>query len=197
MAVELRKLLQLAVDKEAGELRFTVGAPPSVRLRSGLRPLNLPVLTPEDTLRFLKGMAPVTGMQEFKDEGACSFDFAFDTTASFRVTAFLQEGHCSLTATLVPHQAPVIRDLDRRLSRRLDMPLRPYSSDLRLALSAAEFASSFGFSGGMSPEKAPRTLFASYRDKKYERPVKDEAHLAAELCRFILDVLDGSASAQG
>ena len=91
MAVELRKLLQLAVDKETGELRFTVGAPPSVRLRSGLRPLNLPVLTPEDTLRFLKGMAPVTGMQEFKDEGACSFDFAFDTTASFRVTAFLQE----------------------------------------------------------------------------------------------------------
>jgi twitching motility protein PilT len=58
MAAELNKLLQLVIDKKASDLHLTVGTPPTVRLNGALRPLNLPPLGPEDTLAFMKAIAP-------------------------------------------------------------------------------------------------------------------------------------------
>jgi len=58
MAVELNKLLQLVVDKNASDLHLTVGIPPTVRLHGNLRPLNLPPLTNDDTVAFMKALAP-------------------------------------------------------------------------------------------------------------------------------------------
>ena len=42
MAVELNKLLQLVVDKNASDLHLTCGLSPTLRLHGNLRPLNLP-----------------------------------------------------------------------------------------------------------------------------------------------------------
>ena len=57
MAVEISKLLDLVVSKNASDLHLTVGLPPTVRLHGRLRPLNLPPLTQEDTVSFMRALA--------------------------------------------------------------------------------------------------------------------------------------------
>ena len=85
MAVELNKLLQLVVDKKASDLHLTVGLPPSVRLHGNLRSLNLPPLTSDDTVSFMKAITPERGQQELKEKGGCDFGFSFEKKARFRV----------------------------------------------------------------------------------------------------------------
>lgn len=112
MAVELDKLLRLAIDKKAAELRFSVDAPPSVLLHGSLRPLNLPPLSPDDTLRYMRAIAPERCKQEFKDKGTCEFGLAFEEKAHFFVTVSMQRGHCDLRLRWIPKHRRVLDDED-------------------------------------------------------------------------------------
>ncbi|RPH37762.1 MAG: type IV pili twitching motility protein PilT, partial [Planctomycetota bacterium] len=104
MAVELNKLLQLVVDKRASDLHLTCGLPPSVRLHGNLRPLNLPPLTPDDTISFMKAITPERCQQELKEKGGCDFGFAFEKKARFRVAVYMQRGQCGIALRLIPNK---------------------------------------------------------------------------------------------
>ncbi len=112
MAVELSKLLQLVVDKKATELKLLVGAPPSVLLNGNLRPLNLPPLTPDDTLRFMRAIAPERSQQEFSEGGVCEFGFDFEKKAHFFVSVFMHGGHCGIKLRNVPKRLHALDDED-------------------------------------------------------------------------------------
>ena len=104
MAVELNKLLQLVVDKKASDLHLTCGIPPSVRLHGNLRPLNLPPLTPDDTISFMKAITPERSQQELKEKGGCDFGFSFEKKARFRVAVYMQRGQCGIALRLIPNK---------------------------------------------------------------------------------------------
>ena len=104
MAVELNKLLQLVVDKKASDLHLTCGLPPSVRLHGNLRPLNLPPLTPDDTISFMKAITPERAQQELKEKGGCDFGFSFEKKARFRVAVYMQRGQCGIALRLIPNK---------------------------------------------------------------------------------------------
>ncbi len=103
MVVELNKLLQLVVDKKASDLHLTVGIPPTVRLHSGLRPLNLPPLTSDDTVSFMKAITPERIQQELKEKGGGDFGFAFEKKARFRVSVYMQKGQVGIALRLIPN----------------------------------------------------------------------------------------------
>jgi len=102
MTVELNKLLQLVVDKKASDLHLTVGLPPTVRLHGNLRPLNLPVLTPDDTVGFMKAITPERIQQELKEKGGGDFGFAYEKKARFRVAVYMQKGNVGIALRLIP-----------------------------------------------------------------------------------------------
>ena len=102
MVVELNKLLQLVVDKNASDIHFTVGLPPTVRLHGNLRPLNLPVLQPDDTVAFMKAITPERIQQELKEKGGGDFGFAFEKKARFRVAVYMQKGQIGIALRLIP-----------------------------------------------------------------------------------------------
>jgi twitching motility protein PilT len=104
MAVELNKLLQLVVDKKASDLHLTVGLPPTVRLHGNLRPLNLPALTPDDTVGFMKAITPERIQQELKEKGGGDFGFAYEKKARFRVAVYMQKGSCGIALRLIPNR---------------------------------------------------------------------------------------------
>ena len=52
--VEMTELLQLAVEEEASDLHISVNSPPVLRIHGSLTPLDVPVLTPDDTERLMK-----------------------------------------------------------------------------------------------------------------------------------------------
>ncbi|MFN3484777.1 MAG: type IV pilus twitching motility protein PilT [Planctomycetota bacterium] len=100
--VELNKLLQLVVDKRASDLHLTVGIPPTVRLNGSLRPLNLPPLTPDDTVSFMKAITPERIQQELKEKGGGDFGFAYEKKARFRVAVYMQRGNVGISLRLIP-----------------------------------------------------------------------------------------------
>ena len=104
MAVELNKLLQLVVDKKASDLHLTVGQAPTLRLHGNLRQLNLPALTPDDTISFMKAITPERAQQELKEKGGCDFGFSFEKKARFRVAVYMQKGQCGIALRLIPNK---------------------------------------------------------------------------------------------
>ena len=104
MAIELNKLLQLLVDKKSSDLHLTVGIPPTIRLHGNLRPLNLPPLTNDDTIGFMKAITPERCQQELKEKGSTDFGFAYEKKARFRVAVFMQRGMCGICLRLIPNK---------------------------------------------------------------------------------------------
>lgn len=102
--VELNKLLQLVVDKRASDLHLTVGLPPTVRLNGSLRPLNLPPLTPDETVSFMKAITPERIQHELKEKGGGDFGFAYEKKARFRVAVYMQRGNVGISLRLIPSQ---------------------------------------------------------------------------------------------
>ena len=111
MTIELNKLLQLLVDKKSSDLHLTVGIPPTIRLHGNLRPLNLPALTNDDTVGFMKAIAPERCQQELKEKGSTDFGFAYEKKARFRVAVFMQRGQCGLALRLIPNKLLTFDDI--------------------------------------------------------------------------------------
>jgi hypothetical protein len=202
MTIDLEMLMDLAVRKKASELQFKVGSPPVVALDGNLRPFNMPSLEPHDVLGLLQGIAPEQKLRELNGSGSCDFPYIFEGMAWFHAYARIVEGNCEFVlrlertdeASSVLKRLP-ITEVDRRLSQRLDMPIMPYSSSLRLARSVGEFVASLGLRNWLLEKEGRKFLAArnGVLDRQYERPLASEADLAAELCRFLLDVLEGNA----
>jgi Tfp pilus assembly ATPase PilU len=106
-AVGRDRLVQPGVHKKASEVQVTVGIPPSLRFRRSLRPLS-----PDDTLRFMRVIAPERGRQEFKDKGSCEFGLPLEDNAHFFVTVFMRDAHGGRRLRRVPKIPRPVDDED-------------------------------------------------------------------------------------
>ena len=111
MAVELNKLLNLVVDKRASDLHLTVGIPPTIRISGRLKPLNVPPLTADDTVAFMKAITPERCQQELKEKGGADFGFAFEKKARFRVAVYMQKGNVGVALRQIPNKLLSFEDI--------------------------------------------------------------------------------------
>ncbi|HUU10316.1 MAG TPA: type IV pilus twitching motility protein PilT [Phycisphaerae bacterium] len=100
--IQIDKLLQFVVAKNASDLHLHVGRPPVVRLHGRLKSLETEVLTPEETAGLMRSITPDRNQQELEDVGSTDFGFSFQDKARFRVAVFRQKGHMSLSLRLIP-----------------------------------------------------------------------------------------------
>ena len=63
------KLLQAVIDLEGSDLHLAVGIPPTIRHNGRLRPLDQPVVTPDDTNDFMKAITPERCQIELNENG--------------------------------------------------------------------------------------------------------------------------------
>jgi twitching motility protein PilT len=111
MAVELNKLLNLVVEKKASDLHLTVGIPPTIRISGRLKPLNVPPLTMDDTVAFMKAITPERCQQELKEKGGADFGFAFEKKARFRVAVYMQKGNVGVALRQIPNKLLSFEDI--------------------------------------------------------------------------------------
>ncbi len=111
MTIEMSELLQLVVDEGASDLHVEVNAPPMVRLHGSLTPLDVPVLTSEDTEKMVKAIASDSHMQQIQQNGAVDFGFAFGDQARFRVSAFKQKGCFGTVLRQIPNSLLTIEQI--------------------------------------------------------------------------------------
>jgi twitching motility protein PilT len=102
--IQIDRLLETTVRRNASDLHLAVGRPPTLRLHGHLRELQTKVLEPEDTMALMKSITPDRIQQEFEETGSGDFGFAYGEEARFRVAIFKQKGFCSLVLRKIPNK---------------------------------------------------------------------------------------------
>ena len=109
--VEMSELLQAAVEMKASDVHLTVGSPPVFRLHGSLHPLELPALTPEDTMRLMESITSPEDQQKLREQGGADFGFSFGEVARFRVSIFRQKGCVGVVLRLIPSELMTLEQI--------------------------------------------------------------------------------------
>jgi twitching motility protein PilT len=102
--IQIDRLLETTVRRNASDLHLAVGRPPTLRLHGHLRELQTKTLDAEDTMSLMKSITPDRIQQEFEETGSGDFGFAYGDEARFRVSIFKQKGYCSLVLRKIPNK---------------------------------------------------------------------------------------------
>jgi twitching motility protein PilT len=102
--IQIDRLLETTVRRNASDLHLAVGRPPTLRLSGHLRELQTKVLEPEDTTALMKSITPDRIQQEYEETGSGDFGFAYGDQARFRVAIFKQKGYCALVLRKIPNK---------------------------------------------------------------------------------------------
>lgn len=109
--IQMEKLLNAAIKKEAEDVILTVGRPPVFRMKGDLHDLPTKVLEPDDTVALMKSITPEHRQQELQEMGSTDFGFAFKEKARFRVAVFRQRGDICVVLRLIPWRIRTFQEL--------------------------------------------------------------------------------------
>jgi len=109
--IQIDKLLQFVIAKNASDLHLHVGRKPTVRLHGRLKELETDRLTPDDTAALMRSITPERQQQEVDKVGSADFGFAFQDKARFRVAVFKQKGNVSLVLRLIPSRLMTLTEI--------------------------------------------------------------------------------------
>jgi twitching motility protein PilT len=105
MEIDFAALLLEVADRRASDLHLAAGAPPMVRVRGRLTPVEgYPVLTPTDTREIIYSI--LTGAQRQRLENNWQLDFAYQIPgrSRFRVNAYFQRSALGAAFRLIPFE---------------------------------------------------------------------------------------------
>jgi twitching motility protein PilT len=111
-SIDFAEVLLQVLDRRASDLHLTAGAPPMVRVRGRLIPLEgQPELTPIETREIIYSI--ISGAQRQKLETNWQLDFAYSIPrqARFRVNAYFQRGAIGAAFRLIPHEIAPLETL--------------------------------------------------------------------------------------
>lgn len=110
---QLKKYINVLVHEGASDLHFSVGAHPTIRVSSALAPmLKEPVLTPEDTLGYLKVLVKPEFEKNFFASQEVDFAYETDDGFRFRGNAFYQRGSVGIALRLIPRKISTLAELN-------------------------------------------------------------------------------------
>ena len=90
--VELQKLLEIVVEKNASDLHITTGAPPRFRIHGKLVSFDNPALTATDTKRLCYSILTDAQRHKFEENWELDFSFGVKGLGRFRGNIFMQRG---------------------------------------------------------------------------------------------------------
>jgi len=110
-SIQIDKLLQFVVSKNASDLHLHVGQPPVVRLHGRLKRLQTKMLEPEDTVGLMRSITPDRYQQELEEVGSADYGFSYQDKARFRVAVFKQRGCVGMTLRLIPTRLMTLSEI--------------------------------------------------------------------------------------
>src|SRR6476660_5016432 len=112
MNFEFADVLIEVLDRRASDLHLTAGAPPMVRVRGRLSPLDgYQTLTPTDTREVIYSILSNDQRQRLETDWQIDFAYAIPGHARFRVNAYFQRGSLGAAFRLIPNEIVSIDDL--------------------------------------------------------------------------------------
>src|SRR5437868_5714255 len=103
MQIDFADVLLEVIDRRASDLHITAGAPPTVRVRGRLVPMEgFPVLTPNDTREIVYSILSEGQRQKFENNWQLDFAYQIPGRARFRVNAYMQRSAVGAAFRLIP-----------------------------------------------------------------------------------------------
>jgi len=105
--MEIKQLLQLAVDRQASDLHIISGIPPHLRVEGQLAPVpDEQVLTPEVVNKFVKEILNSEQLERLTVNKEIDFSLPFNQNARYRVNAYTQKGSLAIAFRRIPLSIP-------------------------------------------------------------------------------------------
>lgn len=105
-------LLQLAVDKEASDLFFSVGAPINIKINSVVMPVNAQKLDAETVKRIAYELMTPEQVATFEDTMEMNFSYRVAGIGNYRVNIFRQRGNISIVIRYIRNKILNVEDLN-------------------------------------------------------------------------------------
>lgn len=107
-----KELLQIVIDRNASDLHFIVGYPPTIRIDGKLVPLaHYGVLTQSSIKTLLSGVMSAEQLERLGVNKELDFSLPFSNRARFRVNAYTQRSSWSAAFRGIPLIIPTIESL--------------------------------------------------------------------------------------
>ncbi len=112
MEVDINRLLDITIERDASDIHLTAYEPPTLRLHGHLvRLREFGELTPEQTEAIMRSIAPERAQEEFAEVGGSDFGFSYGNKARFRVAIFKQKGTVALNMRLIPYKLRTFEEI--------------------------------------------------------------------------------------
>jgi twitching motility protein PilT len=112
MNFDFADILLKVVEHKASDLHITSGAPPTVRVRGSLVPLEgLPNMTPTDTREIIYAILSSSQRQALETHWQLDFAYSVPGVGRFRVNTFFQRGTLGAAFRLIPSETVPIEKL--------------------------------------------------------------------------------------
>jgi twitching motility protein PilT len=109
---DFSEVLRQMVETRASDVHLTSGAPPMIRDKGRIRPMEgFPVLNTQQTREVVYGILNDDQRKRFEVEQQLDFAYAIPQVARFRVNCFFQRGAVSAAFRLIPHEIPALDSL--------------------------------------------------------------------------------------
>ncbi|MDJ0973063.1 MAG: type IV pilus twitching motility protein PilT [Planctomycetota bacterium] len=103
-AGDIHLLFDTMVQMNASDLHITVGRPPVLRYKGGLKNIKGDTLTDEDCKTLIYEIMPEGKQKEFEEVGSADFGHAHGEQARFRVAVFQQKHNHAMVCRLIPNK---------------------------------------------------------------------------------------------
>jgi twitching motility protein PilT len=112
MELDFAEVLLEVINRRASDLHLTAGAPPMVRVRGRLTPIDgYPVLTPTDTREIVYSILSNSQRQKLENNWQLDFAYQIPGTARFRVNAYFQRSAIGAAFRLIPFEVVPLESL--------------------------------------------------------------------------------------
>jgi twitching motility protein PilT len=112
MELDFAEVLMEVIDRRASDLHITAGAPPMLRVRGRLTPMEgYPVLTPTDTREVVYSILSDGQRQKFENNWQLDFAYQIPGRARFRVNAYFQRAAIGAAFRLIPFEVVPLETL--------------------------------------------------------------------------------------
>jgi len=123
MELDFAEVLMQVMEQGASDLHLTAGAPPMLRKRGQLSPLDYPALNPQVVREIVYSILTNDQRQRLETDWQIDLAYSIPGRARFRVNVFFQRDSLGAAFRLIPSEMPaldtlglppVIRDLTRK-----------------------------------------------------------------------------------
>jgi twitching motility protein PilT len=111
MNFDFADILLEVIEAGASDLHLTVGAPPMVREKGRLRPLDYPKLSSQDTREIVYSILNNDQRKRLENEWQIDLSYSVPSKARFRVNAYFQRASIGAVMRTIPQDIPSFESL--------------------------------------------------------------------------------------